>query len=219
MLGLQESASETPTPPPPKGRASGTLVSILSIIGLLAIALFTYFVIPQFVVPYFEEKPAQLEGFMNTVEESLLAYAADEGTFPPEDLLRNYKRRNKNLYKTRTWGMTTYRIANLSSPVAYIDHSRIGDPYAMPEQWAPLAYSRHIFPEEGIEVAVISSSGPNLIYDVRTIELRSEESVEALEEYVARESYDPTNGISSPGDVVRILKIPVDSNAGVGESD
>ncbi len=208
------SMSETPSS---SRTVNGKIVMIVSIAILIAVSFFTYYIVPDFVTPYLKERPGQLEETFDAIEAGLLAYASDHGgEFPPEDVLIHYRRRNKNLYKTRSFGITTYRMESLTSPHAYLDHATIGDPFAMPEQFSPPGYFWKDFPEDNARVALLFSPGPNLMFEMRNISLREIESLDAFETELTTLSFDPTNGAKSSGDLYRLVKIPLESESESG---
>lgn len=205
------SESQSPAPPPPEPAVSGRLVGVASVIFLLLISLFTYYVAPMFVTPYFREKPGQTEQLFVTLEAALRRYAADHaGALPPSAFLLDYRRANKNLARSHAPGMTTFRVASLTTPVAYIDPETVGDPYAVPEQRCPPAWALREFPD-GTRIGVLSSAGPNLIYNLRPWQVRDAASPADLEAIVAAHRYDPSNGTRSGGDLIRLVVFPAGS--------
>ena len=179
----------------------------LGFVLLILLSLFTYFVAPMFVTPYFREKPGQTERLFATLEAGLHAYAADHaGALPPTDYILNYRRANKNLYRTHAPGITTFLLPALTTPVAYVDGEAVGDPYAVPEQDCPPAYAVRTF-ADGTRCVVLSSAGPNLIYDLRPWHVRDAADRAALEAVVAQHRYDPSNGTRSGGDFVVVMEV------------
>jgi hypothetical protein len=183
---------------------NGTALAIGIVIFVLGLAVFTYFGVPRLVIPYFEQKPAQTIEFLDRTSAALEAYYADHGAWPPVEELNFHRRRNKNLLRSRSYGIHTYRVSMLTTPVAYLNPRLSGDPYAMPEQSAPAGY----FPlqVDGIPVAVLYSAGPNLKYNIRPPDLRVIDNRQALLAYLTAKAYDPTNGVRSGGDVWRLLE-------------
>lgn len=202
-------SSESPPSDPRKPRAySGRSIAVAGFIFLLGIAAFTYYVAPMFVTPYFEEKPAQLQASFDRLEAALLQYANDHsGQFPPEDELLRYRRLNKNIFRSRSAGMTTLHVPALTSPVAYVDKFKIADPYAMPDQWVPPAYATVIL-GDGTRAAVLSSAGPNLDYDLRPQDVHEATSLEELRRVLQQHTHDPERGPRSGGDFVRLILAP-----------
>jgi hypothetical protein len=184
---------------------SGRIVMAAAFISLVLLVVFTYYVAPLFVIPYFAEKPRQTEELFDRLEAALLAYRADNGVFPPEDDLVTYRRINKNIPRSRAAGMLTLSVPALTSPVSYIDPLTLGDPYAVPEQFTPPGYRRLLLGD--VELALLSSAGPNLIYDIRPTISERVESEEQLREELASQSYDPTNGVKSGGDYWRLVRV------------
>lgn len=99
----------------------------------------------------------------------------------------------------------------MTTPIAYIDIQQAGDPYAMPEQFAPPGYFVMDFPAEQTRVAVLFSAGPNLRYDIRNIEMKDLRTLAELELALEKEAYDPATGLKGPGDVYHLIKIPLDT--------
>lgn len=190
--------------PPEAATVSGTKLAIFIVVGTIALAVFTYYGVPQFVIPYFKAKPGQAEAFLDRITAAIDAYRVDHGVFPPVEELNHFRRHNKNLTRSRSYGIYSYQIHMLTTPTAYLDPTLSGDPYAMPEQTCPAAY--FVAEIEGKQLAVIYSPGPNLKYDIRPPALRSAESRQALMDYLALESYDPTNGTRSGGDLWRVVE-------------
>lgn len=180
----------------------------MGLVFLIAISLFTYFVAPTFVTPYFREKPGQTDRLFAVLEDALRRYAADHaGALPPTDFILNYRRANKNLHRSHAPGITTFLLPALTTPVAYVDGEAIGDPYAVPEQDCPPAYAVRTF-ADGSRVVVLSSPGPNLIYNLRPWQIRDAADRAALEAVAAAHRYDPSNGTRSGGDYVVVVEIP-----------
>lgn len=184
------------------------------VVFLLLLTIFTYFVVPTFVTPYLRARPETLNKSFAELERGLLAYAADHGgQFPPTERLVDYRRENKNLTRSRAFGITTYRVPAMTTPVAYVDIHDVGDPYAMPEQFAPPGYFVVDFPQEGWRVAVIFSAGPNLRYEIRNIEMKDLKTLPELEAALQAKAYDPASGLKGPGDIYRLIKIPLNTGA------
>ncbi len=200
-------APNAPLPRPVPGK----LVAILSFLALLAIALFTYFAVPQFVAPYFREKPALTSAAFDRIEAALHRYAADHGgALPPPHGIHNYRRLNRNFERARAAGIETFRAAALTTPVEYLTPREWGDPFALPEQFVPPAYAVVDLPAEGERWAVLSSPGPNLQHDVRTDEVRGFESSEELLAYLEEHTWTEERGTRGGyGDLVRVARIPL----------
>lgn len=204
------------SPPPLPPGIPGKSVAVAIFVLLSLIALFTYYAVPQFVVPYFRAKPALAEASFDNLEAALRRYAADHGgALPPEELIINHRRHNKNVLRARALGMMTLRASVLTTPVAYIEERDWGDPYALPEQFVPPAYQVFDFPEEGERWALLASPGPNLRHDVRTVELRSISGMEELLAYLEENTWRGEDG-GNRGDLVRVVRIPL-SEAGRAE--
>ena len=205
--------------PPPTRPVSGRTVSILAFLALLALGLFTYYVVPLFVTPYYAAKPGQTHELFNTLEAALRQYIADsDGQLPPEEDISLHRRRNKNMVKSRAIGISTYKVSALTTPVAYINAEQLSDPYAMPEQYAPPAYIRGSL-ADGTRYAVIASPGPNLVYEIRPPDFRTIQSRGQLEQHLARHRHAP--GMKGGGDFYRALLINPDSSIDIldgGES-
>lgn len=183
---------------------SGKMVSIIAFFLLLGLAYFTYYVAPTFVTPYFEVRPEQTAEHFDAAETALRAYFADHNALPKEDFILDYRRSNKNLWRTRSPGMTVYHVAALTSPVRYIEKEQIPDPYAIPAQFCPFTYKK--FPLANGDLAVVmTSAGPNLVYDIRPWMFQDMDTVEPMRELTARMTYDPSNGTKSFGDFARVL--------------
>ncbi len=208
---LDRAPAMSQVPDPPAQRTSGRVVALATIGFIIAVGLFSYFVMPLFVVPYFEIKDEQTVEFFDAVHPALLAYRSDHGSFPPTEPLVHHKRDNKNLENTRTHGVETYHLRRLTTPVAFLDHSRIGDPYAIPEQFSPSAYWAGLLDDR--EVALLFSPGPNLVYDLRHEDLRAVTTMDSLRTLLARQTYDPTNGATSGGDFWRLVSLPLRGNS------
>ena len=215
QLPIDEKESGPPTTRPVSGRT----VSILAFAGLVALALFTYYVVPMFVTPYYAAKPGQTHELFNTLETALRQYIADShGQLRPEEDISLHRRRNKNMVKSRAIGISTYKVSVLTTPVAYINAEQISDPYAMPEQYAPPAYIRGSL-ADGTRYAVIASPGPNLVYEIRPPDFRNIQSREQLEQHLARHRH--AAGMKGGGDFYRALIIKPDSSIDIldgGES-
>lgn len=205
--------------PPPTRPVNGRAVSIAAFLALLALALFTYYVVPLFVTPYYVAKPGQTRELFNTLEAALRQYIADsDGQLPPEEDISLHRRRNKNMVKSRAIGISTYKVSALTTPVTYIDAGQISDPYAMPEQYAPPAYIRGAL-ADGTRYAVIASPGPNLVYEIRPPDFRNLQTRAQLEEHLARHHHG--TGMKGAGDFYRALLINPDSSIDIldgGES-
>lgn len=203
-----------PAEPAPSTEApshGGKAVALVMLAILVAITLFTYFVVPSFVTPYYREKPAQTRRLFDALEASLLRYHADHAAFPPEDELNRYRRHNQNLIKSRSFGITTYRLAALTTPTAYIQPDQWGDPYAMPEQFAPPGYATGQLTETAEHYAVIFSPGPDLVYDIRPIEIHGLATRQQLEQYLAQRRLDPQRPRQHKRDFYRVLITTPDS--------
>jgi len=218
-LGNNQPMSFTPPNSTPSGNAptqaakgvGGRRVTIIAFLILMGIAIFTYFVVPMLVTPYLRARPAELQASFGVIEAALRAYHADHGVFPPREQMLNHRRPNKNLTTSRAYGINAYRLASLTTPVAYLDPNKGPDPYAMPEQFAPPGYATGLLDSDSVAYALLFSPGPNLRYDIRNIEIEDLTSLAAIEDAVARRTYDPTNGARSGGDLPRLVIIPLQS--------
>lgn len=200
-------ADNTPpelTGPPPATTVDGSKLAIFIVVGTLFLGIFTYYGVPRFVIPYFEAKPAQADEFLTRTTTAIAAYKSDFGAFPPMEELNHFRRHNKNLTRSRSYGIFTHRIASLTSPTAYLNPDLPGDPYAMPEQSCPAGYFVGEF--DGKPIAVVYSAGPNLKYNIRPPDLRLITTRQGLLDYLATQTYDPTNGTRSGGDLWRLLE-------------
>jgi hypothetical protein len=190
--------------PPPATTVSGTGLAVGIVVGTIVLGVFTYYGVPQLVIPYFQAKPAQAEEFLDRIAAGVAAYKVDHGAFPPLDELNKYRRRNKNLLRSRSYGVYTYAVGPLTTPVAYINPGLSGDPYAMPEQTAPAAYFVTELPTGPL--AILYSPGPNLIYNIRAADIRTLTTRDEVFAYLESKRYDPTNGTRSGGDLYRLLE-------------
>ncbi|MCC7391321.1 hypothetical protein IT571_03065 [Candidatus Sumerlaeota bacterium] len=196
---------------PAEGTVSGRKVAVAIFLALLVIAFATYFLVPKLVIPYYAAKPAQTRQLFAGLSTALLAYRTDHGAFPPEDDLTHYRKVSKNLAKSHSVGMSTYRAVVLTTPVAYLDPRTISDPYAMPDQYAPPAYIRGTL-KDGSEYAILCSPGPNLTYELRPPAFRLIHDRASLAAALASHQYDPTNGARSHGDFYHALIARPDSS-------
>lgn len=164
------------------------------------ITVLTYWGAPMIVVPYLQARPQQTQVLFATLETALLAYASDHGVFPPQEELNHYRRHNKNLSRSRSYGITTYHVESLRG---YADVDRLGDPYAAPEQYCPPAYFT-LDLSEG-RYAVLSSAGPNLKYEVRLADFRNLTTLAAVRAELERHRHRPEDGPRSGGDFFRLV--------------
>jgi type II secretory pathway pseudopilin PulG len=201
---MSEQPQQTQEGPPPAPTVNGKALAIFIVVGTIVLGVFTYYGVPQFVNPYFRAKPAQAEEFLDRIAAAINAYRVDHGTFPPVEELNHFRRQNKNLMRSRSYGIYSYRMTSLTTPTAYIDPNRSGDPYAMPDQTCPAAY--FVMEFDGKSVALVYSPGPNLKYNVRPPTLRSLQSRQALDDYLKTMQYDPSNGTRSGGDLWRLVE-------------
>lgn len=204
MSQAEAAGNVTAATPAGSSRVSGRAVAICAFLILLIIALFTYYTVPLFVNPYFRERPGQTGKALDIVEKVINDYRAAHGSFPPEEELNHYRRRNKNMLKSRSYGITSYSLAALTTPVAYFNPELASDPYAMPEQFCPFGYM-HGKLLDGTEFAIIFSAGPNLVYDVRPVEFRTLSDEAALKAKLATVTHHPERGTRAPGDFVRLI--------------
>ena len=202
---MSEQSNEAPIPEPIK--LSGKVVSIIGFVLLLFLAYFTYYVAPHMVTPYFEKRPEETQAHFDALEEALLAYHSDHDAVPPEVYLLDYRRNNKNLFRSRTPGMSTYNVAMLTTPVSYITRDDLFDPFAIPAQFCPFTYTL-VTLDTGEQGAVITSAGPNLIYDIRPWMIKDGSSAEAINALLQEMAYDPAEGRKSTGDFARLVIFP-----------
>lgn len=197
--------NEEHTPGSQKLRAvDGRIVAIGVFLLALVAAVFTWFEVPKFVVPFYKQRPRQSSELFDHLESGLRQYYGDHGALPPEHDLMFYRRRNKNAVRAEAFGMTSFMVGALTTPVTYWNIRAGGDPFAMPDQFTPPAYFLFEF-DEG-PIAVLSSSGPNLRYEIRPETLESVEGVEDLKRRLDVHAYDPTNGARSGGDLYRLIQ-------------
>ncbi|CAN5448722.1 hypothetical protein BH09SUM1_BH09SUM1_06070 [soil metagenome] len=171
--------------------------------ALLAIAAFTYYGVPLLVIPFYQDRPAQTERLFDAFASALNAYRVDHGAYPPVDTLNKYRKQTNNLLRSRSFGVTTIRLSALTTPVAYLGGEPVGDPYASPDQYAPPAYFVAMI--DGEETAVLSSPGPNLVYDLRSLLERDDTTTQTLGASLKLQLYDPTNGTRGGGDMIRVV--------------
>ncbi len=195
---------------PKRLRSIGGRRVILGILLLGVVAgVFGYFLVPGFIVSTLEKRPERLERTFTLLEQALKSYASDhEGALPPEAPLIDYRRRTDNLFESKAFGVATFQVEALTTPMAYIDRREITDPYAMPEQFVPPAYAILKSSGDQERQILLYSPGPNLIYDIRSTDLENGRSKERLAPILERRAYDPTNGASSGGDIFRLMEIP-----------
>lgn len=204
----QPSGSAAPAPRQP---VNGRIVATGVIIGTVLIGLATYYLVPIWVISHLQARPKELQVFLDRLEPALLAYAADhEGQFPPPVSMLDRRTYNKNLVRSRAYRVYALPLEYLTTPVAYASVKGLGDPYASPDQFAPTAYATATF--EGQRVAVLTSPGPNLRYDLMAVEVRDVTGMEELLALLARTQYDPTNGTRSGGDMHRLVVFPLQGN-------
>ena len=172
---------------------SGKKVILWFLVATALLAVATWYLPAMVVVERFEKRPAELEAKFAEVEAALHKYRADHGKFPPETSIAYYWNSLKNGVAAAAIYTSTYDVELMTSPVAYLDPKVPGDPFALPEQFSPLAYVNLG------DRAVLWSPAENLKYEIRPHELRGLEDA-ALADFLARNSYNPTNGVRSVGD-------------------
>jgi hypothetical protein len=182
---------------------SGKKVIIWFLILTALLGVATWYLPAMAVVKQFEKRPAELDAKFAEVEAALHKYRAEHGEFPPETNLGYYWNSKKNRLKTGAVYTSTYELERMTSPVAYLDPKAWGDPFALPEQYSPLAYVNLG------DRAVLWSPAENLDYDIRGHELRGLDDA-ALEDVLIRGTYDPTNGVRSTGDRAVIVRAKKD---------
>jgi hypothetical protein len=193
----------TPSTMPGSAVINGKLFATAVFIFLLALTIITYYGVPLLVIPFFQQRPPKAHAALHAVDLAIRAYHADHGAFPPTDDVWRYRRPNKNVMKSKAFGISTYLGSAMTTPVAYLNPLRVGDPYAMPEQAAPPGFFVAELPQG--PVAVVHSAGPNLRFDIRSVNGQGHEDRAALVAYLERHSYDPTNGARSSGDIFRLI--------------
>jgi len=178
---------------------SGKKVILWFLVFTAVLSVVTWYLPALVVVDQFEKRPGELAAKFVTVGEALHRYRADHGEFPPETKIAYYWQSKKNRVKTGAIYTSTYDVELMTSPVAYLDPKAWGDPFALPEQYSPLAYVNLG------DRAVLWSPAENLDYDIRPHDLRDLDDT-ALEDLLIRMTYDPTNGVRSTGDRAIIVR-------------
>ncbi|MDX2177793.1 MAG: hypothetical protein SF028_15125 [Candidatus Sumerlaeia bacterium] len=202
---------------------NGRKVVLVSAAVTAVLAVVTYMIPYYVVVGAHGKRPAMLEAHLAAAEAALLAYHADHGAFPPQEALWHHWRSRANAKKSnlywpdpegeaevldpregepfRAVPMPTYRLASLTTPVAYLAWPNPGDPYAMPEQFSPTAYL-----VLDTITAVLWSPGPDTKFGLPPQAARELIDSQGAAAALAAMSYDPTNGAKSAGDLFRLLE-------------
>jgi len=183
---------------------------VVLFLALAAIASFTYFVVPTFVTPFYATKPKETERAIGLLRAASLRYANSNGgnPLPLEDML-HYRRINKNVVKSKAYGIQAYRMAALTTPIAYLKPHAAVDVYALPEQFAPFAVLRLKPTDFPGFLDIISSPGPNLIHEIRPERFPIPLPEAEIHERLITLSYDPTNGLRGGGDFYQTVQFPL----------
>lgn len=208
---MKEADAEIAGRPARSFTAHGPTATIFLFIALAGIAAFTYFIVPTFVTPFYAVKPEEAQRGLGILRVAAIRYATDHGQPPDLDDMLHYRRLNKNVVKSKAYGIRTYRMAALTTPVAYVTPGAAVDVYALPEQFPPFAVLR-LQPTDGEGVLdVFSSPGPNLIYDIRPEQFAVPLTEAEIYGILNTSSYDPTNGLRGGGDFYRAARFPLPS--------
>lgn len=186
-----------------KGLRGPWIIAGILLLGVV-VGIYGYYEVPRQVVDILEKRPAVLDSTFEAMEAALRAYYVDYQDLPPAAPLPAFRRNTKNLASSHAYGMTTIDLRPLTSPLAYIKRNDIADPFAMPDQYAPPAGAILRLSGEARGV-VLSSPGPNLVYDVRTSEIEQIEDRGKLGRLLLVNTYDPSNGTRGGGDFFRVI--------------
>lgn len=148
---------------------------------------------------------ARTKANMRTVAIGIEAYSVDNNTYPASvlgsDPLSTFAPfpELKQRYSIRNYVRGS--ASSLTSPIAYVLSSHLTDPFSADEKEKPRPYSYYSGKTHGW---IVISTGPDRDYDINPE--RDYHGLGRLqpEESLLIRAYDPTNGITSSGDIFRI---------------
>ena len=172
------------TRPSPPHRRGFTLIELLVVVAIISIL--AAIAVPNFLHAQVRAKLAHCQENMRTVATALESYAVDYQAYPPE----------RGPHLSSDDGMAQL----LTTPVAYLQSLPVNY-FVTQEDWNRQHWWQYGLAPQG-DGWCLESPGPDLMESLPEARFYMEGLTTTKPAFVLA-SYDPSNGLKSPGDVVR----------------